>query len=375
MGGGKLLPDNGELRARFQMIHIGILLSTIGLVYGIIGNYIRDVSGYLLLELILIGVNIGMSILLRNYKNALEFVATLMTAQYTFFFLYLVYVSEPNELKHIWLFTYSIILLYFQGSKKSLYWFVFLVSMLLIAPFQGFVDVKYSFYQLSYISFVLIIINTIIYFYQIKMDEANAIIFEHQNKMIERENFLRKELHHRIKNNMQFIISLFKLKLHPYINDDIRRVLKEVTYKILGITSVHDMLYMKKSLIGINTNEYFTKLISALKNGYETKNVKFDVSVETQLSADALMYVGLIVNEVIINALKYAFDENGGVITLRLYKDGERNILKLSDNGKGMDNNVVESFGTEMIRSLISNELGGEMQINTENGVCYSFYL
>jgi C4-dicarboxylate-specific signal transduction histidine kinase len=107
-----------------------------------------------------------------------------MTAQFTFLFLYLVYISDPSALKHVWLFTYSIILLYFQGSKRGFFWFTFLISMLLIAPFQGFIEVQYSFYQLFYISFVLVIINLIIRFYQIKMDEAKELIVKQQNKLL-----------------------------------------------------------------------------------------------------------------------------------------------------------------------------------------------
>ncbi len=193
---------------------------------------------------------------------------------------------------------------------------------------------------------------------------------------LERENILRKELHHRVKNNMQFIISLFELRLDPFMTSNINRVIREITYKIKGMARAQDILYVQKSLESIDTGKYFTQLINELKNGYETKHIKFDIKVDAHLSSDQILYCGLIVNEVIINALKYAFDdEREGVISLNLYKNQNQTVLELSDNGKGMGKEKKDSFGTEMIKSLIENELKGKMKVETQSGVHYTFYM
>ncbi|MDD3854645.1 7TM diverse intracellular signaling domain-containing protein [Sulfurimonas sp.] len=186
---------------------------------------------------------------------------------------------------------------------------------------------------------------------------------------LETENILKKELHHRVKNNMQFIISLFKLRLYPFMSDDINRVIKEVTYKIKGMARAHDMLYSQKSLNTIDTNEYFTQLINELKNGYETEHIRFDIKVETELDSDRLIYCGLIVNEVIINALKYAFDDGqNGVINLNLYKNKDETILELSDNGVGLKENHKQSFGLLMVNTLVTEQLKGTIEFDTKNG-------
>jgi len=210
------------------------------------------------------------------------------------------------------------------------------------------------------------------------MDEANTLIKEQENRLIESENILKKELHHRVKNNMQLIISLFKLKLAPFMNPDIQRVIKEVTYKVQGMASVHDILYKQKVITGIDTSEYFTALFDALKNGYDTEHIKFNIKIEAQLSNDQLIYCGLIVNEVVINALKYAFGQNGQEecnIYLNLYDNKKQTILEIFDNGKGMDASVKNSFGSEMIESLIEHELKGKMKLQTDKGVKYTFYM
>ncbi len=362
-----------ELKSRYQMINIGMFLSTIVIIYAIIGNYVRHIEGFIPIETSIIVMNIIMTIALRKSRKIFEYVATIMTAQYTFLFLVIIYKGDPVDVKHTWFFTYSIILLYFQGSKKGLYWFIFLVTMLLIAPLQKFVEIKYTFYQVSYISFVLIIIYIIIHFYQVKMDEANALIKEQQNKLLEAENILRRELHHRTKNNMQFILSLFKLKLAAFMRPDVQRVVKEVTFKIKSMARAHDMLYAQTSLNNMDTSKYFNQLIDELKNGYETDRIAFDIKVETQLNGDQILYCGLIVNEMVINALKYAFDdEQAGVISLHLTKNQDQIILDLSDNGKGMDESKEDSFGSMMIKSLIEHELKGSMKLETKNGVRYT---
>ncbi len=358
------------------MINIGILLSTLVLLYAMISNFIQMP---VIIKAAIVAINIIMLIALRKSKRAFKYVAAIITAQYTFFLLAIVYVGNPMDIKHAWLFTYSTILIYFQSSKKGIYWFVFFIMMLLIAPFQEFVHVNYSFYEVSYLSFVLIVIYAITHFYQVKMEEANSLIKEQENKLLLSENILKKELHHRVKNNMQFIISLFKLKLAPYMNPDIQRVIKEVTYKIKGMASVHDMLYKQQMLTSIDASQYFMTLVNALKNGYETQHIKFDMKIDAELSSDQLIFCGLIVNEVVMNAIKYAFkdkeEESGWTINMNIYSDEKQTVLEIYDNGQGMDASRTISFGSEMIESLIKNELKGKMKLETEKGVKYTFYI
>ncbi|OHD95494.1 MAG: hypothetical protein A2019_08495 [Sulfurimonas sp. GWF2_37_8] len=294
------------------MINLGILFSILVLLYAMINGSLQVP---ILIEMTIIIIDIIMILALRKSKTVFQYVSTLLTAQYTLFFLAIVYCGSSMDISHAWLFTYSTILVYFQSSKKGIYWFVFFIAMLLIAPFQEFMHVNYSFYEVSYLSLVLMVIYAITHFYQLKMEEASALIQEQEHKLILSENILKKELHHRVKNNMQFIISLFKLKLAPYMNPNIQRVLKEVTFKIQGMSNIHNLLYKQKALTSIDASQYFVTLVNALKNGYETEHIKFDMKIEAELSSDQLIFCGLIVNEVVMNAIKHAFNdkkEGGG---------------------------------------------------------------
>lgn len=193
-----------DLKNRYQMVNVGILLSASGLIYGIIGNYIRDIQGFIPVELTLLCMNFIMFCALRKYRQFFEFFAITMTLQYTFLFLFLIYVGEPSDLKHLWIFTYPIILLYFQKTSGAIYWLIFVLFMLILAPLQPYLGTKYSMYQVTYISFVLVVISIIIYFYQKKIDEARKIILERQNML---RNF-NQELEKQVKDKTTELIKL-----------------------------------------------------------------------------------------------------------------------------------------------------------------------
>jgi len=168
--------EESELKGKFQMVNIAIILSSFSLLYGAIGNIVRDVNGLVAVEFLLIGMNIFLFFLLRRSKESFYYVAMVETIQFTLFFLFLIYVSAPEELKHIWLFTYPMILLYLQNQKSAIYWVLFMISMLILAPLQPFLSVQYSLFQVTYISFVMGVISIIIYLYQKNMDEAKEVI-------------------------------------------------------------------------------------------------------------------------------------------------------------------------------------------------------
>ncbi|HEY9203047.1 MAG TPA: ATP-binding protein [Sulfurimonas sp.] len=183
-----------DLKNRYQMVNIGILLSGGGLIYGIIGNYVREIPGFIPIEITLLFMNIIMFFALRRYRHFFEFFAMTMTLQYTFLFLFLIYTGEPSDLKHLWIFTYPIILLYFQKTVHAVYWLLFVLFMLIIAPLQSLLDIKYTMYQVTYISFVLVIISIIIYFYQKKIDEARSVIVEQQEMLRNFNSELEKQV-------------------------------------------------------------------------------------------------------------------------------------------------------------------------------------
>lgn len=224
------------------------------------------------------------------------------------------------------------------------------------------------------------LLDTYPYFYEFSMF-VEAILFSialasKLNKTKELENsvatnaILTRELHHRVKNNMQFIISMYRLKLAKYENKDISESLKEVEGTIQAMSATHEMLYSQKVVSNLDTKEYFTTLLNRLKSSYKNTNVEISLDIEIDIDIDSSIYVGIILNELMTNSFKYAFKENGGQIIISLSRSNALNCLVVKDNGIGFKSSDVQNtFGLELVSSLVEDELGGTIISNTRNGV------
>jgi len=205
-------------KAQYQTLNIGLLLTSFALVYGIIGNLIRDIDGFIPIETFVISINIILLLALRKYPKAFEFIVLIMVTQFTLLFIFLVYISSPQSMKYAWIFNYPMILLYLQNTKQSFYWMLFLIIMLILIPLQNFVEVSFSLYQITYIIAVLLIISSITYFYQLKMGEANIKIVEQQDDL---ENFnekLEEEVNKKTAQ-LQELNDLLEIKVNEKIEE------------------------------------------------------------------------------------------------------------------------------------------------------------
>ena len=183
-----------DLQNRFQIVNIGLILSAIGMIYGITGNIIRDVKGFVLVEVVLLAIIVTMFFLLRKYHLMLEYVTVIMTAQFLFLFIFLLYTGNPADLKHIWIILFPVILLYFQSTKKILFWLFLMTLFVVMVPIQPFIEVQYSLYQVTYIAFVMLIESVMIYFYQLKMSEAQQLIMQQQRLLLAFNHKLEKQV-------------------------------------------------------------------------------------------------------------------------------------------------------------------------------------
>ena len=169
-----------DIKSRYQMTNIALILSGFSFIFGIVVNTIHYDPDIRAIEATLLFINIVLFFVLRKYRNGFELVIKIITAQCTFLMLYIVYTSEIDTMKHLWIFTYPIVLLYFQKHNNGLYWTSFLIIMILIAPFQQIHEVQYSTFQAIYLGTVLSVVSIIVYFYQRKMNGANSLISKQQ---------------------------------------------------------------------------------------------------------------------------------------------------------------------------------------------------
>ena len=184
---------------------------------------------------------------------------------------------------------------------------------------------------------------------------------------------LLREIHHRVKNNLQIINSLLSLQSRYVSDSEVIALFEEIQNRIRSMSLIHQKMYKTKDLATVNIVEYISDLVNSLVRTYRLdEKIELDMDIEvTRFSSDTLTPLGLIINEVISNALKYAFrDGKSGKILVHIKKTGESEYkMLIGDNGIGIDTgrdfNDSNTFGTELIVAL-TEQLNGHIRRLTE---------
>jgi len=193
---------------------------------------------------------------------------------------------------------------------------------------------------------------------------------------VNKSKILTKELHHRVKNNMQFIISMYRLKLSKYTDKNLSSILNEIELTIQAMSATHEMLYTKSDLEKIDTKEYFGSLIKRISKSFDMENIDIETDIDTKLAIDKSITLGIILNELITNSLKYAFKDKKGTISISLHKENKNYKLIYNDNGIGFDTQKYKkSFGTRIIENLVKDDLKGTISIHSNKGVTYTLII
>jgi PAS domain S-box-containing protein len=195
---------------------------------------------------------------------------------------------------------------------------------------------------------------------------------------LKEKEVLLKEIHHRVKNNLQVISSLLNLQA-GYIKD--RRALemfKESQNRIRSMALIHEKLYQSKDLARIDFTEYIRNLMTYLFRLYEADTDSIRLKIDTNgvlLAIDTAIPCGLIVNELVSNSLKYAFPQKRkGEISISLHSDGSRFTLTVSDSGIGFPDDLdfrnTESLGLQLVTGLTA-QLDGTVELLNSNGTIF----
>ncbi len=172
-------------------------------------------------------------------------------------------------------------------------------------------------------------------------------------------DILLRELQHRMKNNLQVIVSLLTLQLRQSSSQETRERFASVLDRVLAIGLAHDQLSFKSSASSVDMQDYLKALCANIDPRRPQVKIQVDVD-KAGIPLDRAVPIGLIVNELVTNSVKYAFDEEGGVIEVVFRVDetiGEAQ-LSVSDNGRGMGPARTGGFGLRLVESL-TGQLGG----------------
>lgn len=198
-----------------------------------------------------------------------------------------------------------------------------------------------------------------------------------KSSLLEKE-ILLKEIHHRVKNNMQIVSSLLSLQA-GYLNDDkLREVFNDIRNRIKALALIHEYLYKSKELTKINFPNYIKDLINNLFLSYrvDLNNYKLMMAFDDiDFDIDTSINLGIITNELVTNSIKHAFNsgKNSENIIKIILKEKNNNInIIISDNGIGLNNkiNFKNSLGLQLVETLVA-QLEGTLDIKGGNGLMY----
>jgi len=230
--------------------------------------------------------------------------------------------------------------------------------------------------QILYLTIAVVLIVILFLLYRVYIRKRSySLLLEKKN---EEKEFLLREIHHRVKNNLETISSLLSLQISKIKNREFQQVMEETYTRVQSMGMIHLQLYGEKNLKGVEMKYFFESLGRFILETFDAEDrVDVDVDMSTlKLDVDLAIPIGLIVNELISNSLKYALPkQERGEIRVSLYEKGEILLLEVADNGIGIQPNFIPlgtGFGSELI-SLLTRQLDGKMTLIESHGAAFSF--
>jgi two-component sensor histidine kinase len=228
--------------------------------------------------------------------------------------------------------------------------------------------------KILYLSiFILIISVLFVVFYLKKYREKNKLSKELEESLIERD-LLNKEIHHRVKNNLQIISSLINMQKMDQSDQIVVDVLQQSQNRIQAMALIHEKLYQSGNLKDVKLDEYLSNLLEYFADNYDfgIKNTSYQLTLpKLNLSSEQIIPLGLISNEIILNSIKYGLNKSKSIFEIN--GKLEENVLTLvfKDNGNGFPENWSEkskkSLGINLIQGL-SRQLKGKVDFYNDFG-------
>lgn len=181
---------------------------------------------------------------------------------------------------------------------------------------------------------------------------------------LEEKDILYKELNHRIKNNIQMVLSLIKLQINQTGSKKVKDELTITRNRISSVANLYQNLYFKDNNNKFNTQVYFESIIGNMQENL-THDVNIIYQVDYNINAHNLIYCGLILNELVTNSFKYA---NCNEITIYIYKEDEYIYMIVKDDGDGFKKDKMSSLGFNIIETLATKQLHGDIDIYSDVG-------
>ncbi|MDP4826611.1 MAG: tetratricopeptide repeat protein [Flavobacteriales bacterium] len=237
-------------------------------------------------------------------------------------------------------------------------------------------DIEFQKRQKLFLSIAVILAAALLVFalfFALNKIKTNRVL-DAQKKVIEGalqdKELLLREIHHRVKNNLQVVSSLLSLHSRNIEDAEAQDAMLESRNRVQAMALIHESLYSHDDLRNIQASTYIERLCSNIFNSYKIDPEKIALSTkidQLKLDIDETVPLGLIINELITNAVKYAFKEDGGTIHIALNADNNVVTLSVADNGVGYAEGAKPGFGTRLINSF-AKKLRAEWSVLNDAG-------
>ncbi|MNU87236.1 putative sensor histidine kinase pdtaS [compost metagenome] len=208
-------------------------------------------------------------------------------------------------------------------------------------------------------------------FYGQVKEQNTKILFQNEEKTT-----LVREIHHRVKNNLQIVVSLLRMQSQEVDNPEFRTLFQESINRIMAMSLIHQRLYQNDNLSQIRIGDYLDELIHEIMNlSFKEQVVEYEIKTEVgKIGIKTLIPVGLLVNELVSNSLKHAFDDTENAeIHIEIQREGENHLrITYFDNGVWKPQIGHSSFGLVLIDTLIEQLEGTKEVRMEERGTTYS---
>ncbi len=202
-----------------------------------------------------------------------------------------------------------------------------------------------------------------------KRKETEASI----KKSLSEKEILLREIHHRVKNNLSLIMSLINLQSDMLPTDKSSLIFEDLKQRVYTISLVHERLYSSKNLSSIDLESYLIDLTESVRSSSIFKEgieFKLDIEDNLEMKADTMVPLALLINELIVNSVKYAFPKESGIISIKVSNEGNSHTIVVRDNGIGLpeDQKIPSSqLGLSLVESLAS-QIGGSVSFANDKG-------
>lgn len=388
------LDENTHRRVRFMVVlsYVGVAVMLIYSRYWhLLGDsFLRNAN--LVAALILLG---NMIYVYRTHDYMTGIHVGLLI--YTLILSLLYWLADEFEMTYLWFFVYPGMSAFLLGARKSIKVNVLMIGVIIFGIPLGEYIVGFTNYPIKFEFNLILVYGTVAFLaYQFQsINESHVRTISEFSRTLETEEAARtkqldeevqqkevliREVHHRTKNNLSMINSLLGLQKSYQESQTVPEALSTVQRRIQSIAAVHDLVYQSDDVTAVNLSQYVSQLTEKIIETLHGDLGDIELNVQAapiHVDLQTAIPLGLVVNEMVTNALKYARSEAHNLcLTIDIAHSQEGKVtFTFADNGPGLPDLCLDpdhkSLGMTLIRMLLTDQLGGQLDIDTTNGTRY----